>query len=385
MTNQDGPVRRHVDELVRGLLAPLLGSRGGFAGWELVGWDAEQGICLTLRRGETYLLVELERRNDDFDCYARTDRFNVCARRQFSADRTMSEPERVVVDRLVDMLREREGSLPWPERPGSARNRAVREILVDRVLIPEGRNHYYINPYAGCMIGCPFCYVRDRADFSRALEGLPSLPWGRYVDVKVNAADVLRREVRAHPPGIVRLSPILTDPYQGLERRYRITRQCLEVLLEAGYAVAVLTRAARLVDDLDLLLRFPRAVAGFSIPTDQDRIRAIFEPGGDPVDERLEALRTCHEAGLVTLGFVQPMLPMDVPALVDRMAPFVRAVRIDRMYFGHHVRQLYREHGLEHACTDAFFQQTGEELRTAFARRGVRVDEMDDLEPLFGL
>jgi DNA repair photolyase len=260
----------------------------------------------------------------------------------------------------------------------------VREIAVERALMPEGPGHYYFNPYVGCMIGCAFCYVQERADFSRRLEALPRLEWGRYVDVKVNAAEVLRREVKQHPPGIVRMSPILTDPYQPIERRYRITRQALEVFLDAGFAPVILTRGARVVEDLELLRRFPAAAVGFSIPTDDDSVRVAFEPGADPVEERLEALAACHAAGLRTFAVIQPVLPMNVDRLVQRLAPIVRAVRVDCMQDVARHRHLYEAAGMLHALEPAFFEATSAALREGFARHRVTMDEMDDLGALMG-
>ncbi len=375
------PVKRYVDEVVRDLFGPLLQS-APTPGWRTVGWDAEQGLCLTFQREGTIILVEFEDRSEKRECYVRTGRFNVCARRQFEAGRPMEEDDRRLVDSVVAVVREREGRLPRIERPTTGRRRAVREILVDRVLIPEGRGHYYINPYVGCMIGCPFCYVIERADMSRCLEGLPRIPWGRYVDVKVNAAEVLQGEVAARPPGIVRLSPILTDPYQPVERKYRVTRRCLEVLRDAGYRVMILTRAARVTDDLELIRGMAGSAVGFSIPTDDDACRQIFEPGADPVDERIRALKAFHAAGVPTVAVIQPVLPMDVERLVDLVAPIVKAVRIDRMYAMHLVNHLYREHGLIEAAGDAFFDEHLRKLTEAFSARGVIIDEMDDLVSL---
>jgi DNA repair photolyase len=376
-----GPVKRDLDHIVRELLAPFLDGRFTFPGWRLISWDAEQGICLTFESAQACVLLEFEQRNDRLECYTRTARFNVCARRQFDATQ-LSDTDRRLVDRVIAVVRDREGMLPDFDRPTTSRRTVVREILVDRLLIPEGRDHYYIDPYVGCMIGCPFCYVMDRADFSRRLEGLPWLPWGHYLDVKVNAAEVLRRETQSVKRGIVRLSPILTDPYQSAERHYRITRQCLEVLLETALAPVVLTRAPRILDDIELLKRFPRALVGFSIPTDADEYRQIFEPGADPIDERLEALRALHAAGVRTFAVIQPVLPMDVDRLVDQVAPFVRAVRLDRLYAGDRVRHLYDEHGLGKFATEEFAEETIRRLTRAFRLRGVNVDSLDDLESL---
>ena len=376
MSVERGP--RGVDAVVRELLSPLLHARPRPGGWRVLGWDCEQGVCVTVARGESVVMVELEALDLARDCYARTARFNVCARDRFG--RPMDADARRAVDQLVAMVRAREAMLPLgAPRPEPTRGAMVREVEVDRALMPEGRGQYYLNPYSGCMIGCPFCYVAERADFSRALEGLPRLPWGRYVDVKVNAPTVVRREVTELPPGLVRMSPILTDPYQPLERRYRITRGCIEAMRDAGFTPMVLTRAKAVVDDVELLASFPRAYVGFSIPTDDDAVRARFEPGADPIDERIEALERCHAAGLVTFVVVQPTLPMDPERLAARVAPFVRAARVDRMHEVEQSRPLYEAAGLTEAMTEGFFARTVGALREAFAARGVPVDDRDDL------
>ncbi|HEY3821009.1 MAG TPA: radical SAM protein [Polyangiaceae bacterium] len=302
----------------------------------------------------------------------------------FDVGARLDAGQRQFVDRVVELVRRRERRLPIAQRAESERASAVREITVDRALIPEGPGHYYFNPYVGCMIGCAFCYVQERADDSRRLEGLPRLEWGRYVDVKVNAAEVLRREVRLHPPGIVRLSPILTDPYQPIERRYRITRQALEVFLEAGFAPVILTRGARITEDVELLRRFPAAAVGFSIPTDIDSVRVAFEPRADPVEERFAALSACRAAGLRTFAVIQPVLPMNVDVLVGRLAPLVDAVRVDRMHDVARFRHLYAAAGMLDAVEPAFFDRTLAALRDGFGRSGVAIDEMDDLGALVG-
>jgi DNA repair photolyase len=377
----DTPVRREIDGLIEELLAPLIAARPGPRGYRLVSWDAEQGVCLTLQRGSVVILVELERRDDARDCLARTERFNVCARRPFDA-RALDAQDRRAVDQLVAMIRAREGALPRVERSPSSRRSMVRLVEVERALIPEGSGHYYLNPYVGCTLGCEFCYVAERADFSRALEALPAVPWGRWVDAKINAPEVLRREVASLPPGVVRLSPLVTDPYQPLERRLRITRACLEVLQERDFTPVVLTRAALVLEDLPLLASFRSAGVGFSIPTDDDGVRRQFEPGGDPIAERLAALRACHAAGLRTFAVIQPLLPMDPNRLVEAVAPYVHAVRVDRMHQVERLAPLYERCGRTEASRESFFEEVGRKVRQGFAGRGVPCDEFDDLSIL---
>ncbi len=375
------PSKRALEGVVARLLAPFLDGSFAVSGWTLINWDVEQAICLTFESSHATLLLELEARNPRLDCYERTERFNVCVRRQFG-DGPLSDSDRSFVDAVLHVVRDGEGNLPAATRPPAESKRMVREILVDRVLMREGKDQYYINPYVGCMIACPFCYVIDRADFSRELEGLPRLPWGHYLDVKVNAAEVLRREVQSVGHGIVRMSPILTDPYQAAERRYHITRQCLEVLLETDIAPVVLTRAPRILDDIGLLQRFRRALVGFSIPTDADEYRQIFEPHADPIEDRLQALRALHAAGVRTFVVIQPVLPMNVARLVEEVAPYVCAVRLDRLYVGERVQHIYDAHGLGRYASEEFAVQTIAELTQRFAARGVRVDTLDDFEPL---
>ena len=377
------PAHRQLDQSARDLLAPFVQGSFPAAGWKLISWDAEQAICMTFEKGPVCLLLEFEERNERLDCYARTARFNVCVRRQFE-DAQLDDAQRDFVDAVIAEMRRREATLADPPRPQAAEKVQVREVLVDRLLMPEGKGRYYINPYVGCMIACPFCYVIDRADFSRRLEGLPQLPWGRSLDVKVNAAEVLRREVQAVRTGIVRMSPILTDPYQAAERRYRVTRQILEVLLETDIAPVVLTRAPRILDDLELLRRFRRALVGFSIPTDNDAVRQIFEPNADPIEERLAALRALHSAGVGTFAVIQPVLPMNVDNLVAQLAPYVRAVRLDRLYVGERVQHIYAAHGLAANATEEWATATIDRLRRGFRARGVEVDPLDDFEPLLG-
>ncbi|MEO8601505.1 MAG: radical SAM protein [bacterium] len=375
--------RRGLDSIAADFVAPFIGGRVAAAGWQLISWDAEQGICLLFQGRHARVLLEFEQRNDRLDCYARTARFNVCARRE-SGGGEMTDADRRFVDAVITVVRSREAALPDLPRPPAPRKTMVREVLVDRVLMLESEDRYYLNPYVGCMIACPFCYVAERADFSRSLEGLPQLPWGHYLDVKVNAAEVLRRETQTVRRGIVRMSPIVTDPYQSAERHYRITRQCLEVLVETDIAPVVLTRAPRILDDLELLSRFRRALVGFSIPTDADEYRRIFEPGADPIDERVEALRALHAAGVGTFVVIQPMLPVNADRLVELVAPYVRAVRIDRLYFGEKMQRVYDQHGLGEFATEAYAEATMQRLTQGFQAHGVTVDPLDDFAPLLG-
>ena len=101
------------------------------------------------------------------------------------------------------------------DKPGvqpQGRSPRVREVEAAQLL--EWRalgtdSHYTLSPYAGCTIGCRFCYAQTRLSPARVLMGLPQLPWGSYVDVRVNAAAVLRRELATAAPGPIKFCPIV--------------------------------------------------------------------------------------------------------------------------------------------------------------------------------
>ncbi len=179
----------------------------------------------------------------------------------------------------------------------------IREIHVDSALRkdPLPWLDYSFNPYVGCYHGCSFCYVprllqTDRAD------------WGTSVAVKRNAPTVLAREVKRMPRGLVAISTA-TDPYQFVEGKYRITRHALEVLLRADWPVSMLSRSPLMLRDIDLFSRFRSIEVGMSVPTLDDRARALLEPWAPPVEARLRCLRTLADAGLTTFVSFSPAYP----------------------------------------------------------------------------
>jgi hypothetical protein len=181
----------------------------------------------------------------------------------------------------------------------------VREVRVDRLLMAaetRGPLHYTLSPYVGCLIGCRFCYAQSTIAVVRRLEGRSEAAWGSFVDVRVNAADVLARELGELAPAPINFCPIVSDPYQAVEKRYRLTRSCLEAIAAAGrrWPAMVLTRSTLVLRDLDLLSAMPDVRVGFSIPTIDDGVRAHFEPRGARIADRVSALARLREAGLRT-------------------------------------------------------------------------------------
>ncbi len=189
----------------------------------------------------------------------------------------------------------------------------VREIECKSILIKSGIKgvDYAINPYVGCGHGCLYCYAIFMKRFTGHKE-----EWGTFVDVKVNAAEVLARQMRRAKRGNIAFGTV-TDPYQPLEERYKITRACLEVLTAHGgstelaevFPISILTKSALVLRDLDILRRLRDTEVGFTITTLDEDARRVFEPRSSPVSARLAALAELAEAGIKTWAFCGPLLP----------------------------------------------------------------------------
>jgi len=210
----------------------------------------------------------------------------------------------------------------------------VREILCKSVLSKSGISSvdYAVNPYVGCQHGCIYCYARFMKRFTGHKE-----EWGEFVDVRVNAPQVLTRELSKTAKGLVMLSSV-TDPYQPLEKKYELTRKCLQKLLAYQFPITILTKSSLVLRDLDMLTRFSNCEVGFTITTMVDDYRKKVEPNSSPVEERLAALEKLHEKGVLTYVFLGPILPYitdENENLQSMIMSFVKAkvdyVLVDRL------------------------------------------------------
>jgi DNA repair photolyase len=184
-----------------------------------------------------------------------------------------------------------------------------------------------LNPYMGCVHRCTFCYVRA---FEKRADRPSDDRYGRSIRVKVNVAEVLRRELaRPSWKGEVVAIGAATDPYQPAEGRYRLTRACLEVLRDASNPIRLITRGPMIVRDVDVLaeasLRADVAVT-FSVPTLDEDVWRRTEPGTAHPRQRLRALKALVDAGVRASVGMAPILP-GISDRPEQLAAVVRAAR----------------------------------------------------------
>jgi DNA repair photolyase len=245
----------------------------------------------------------------------------------------------------------------------------VREIEAKSILNPSKIYDYCVNPYTGCEVGCVYCYA---ALFMRRYSG-HSEPWGEFVDVKVNAPDLLAKQIVKAKRGTIWFASVC-DPYQPLEERYALTRRSLEVLVGRDFPVEIQTKSTRVRRDLDVIRRIPDVEVGFTLATEDETIAGIFEPRASPVGERVEVLREFKAAGVSTFAFAGPLLPGNPEKLAALLAGAVDRVLIDRMNYVPAIKSFYARHGLLDALTDSFFRTQSTRLAKALRARGIHVE-----------
>ncbi len=263
------------------------------------------------------------------------------------------------------------------EDHGTHAGSRVREVQVDTALEPALDSpalFFTITPYVGCVIGCRFCYAQAPLGHMRRLARAPVVPWGSYVDVRVNLPDVLARELVDAPRWPIKFCPILSDPYQAVESRYAVTRACLEVIRAAApRPVFVLTRSRLVERDTELLASLPSAWVGASIPTLDDDVRRHFEPRAASIADRFALLRMLRAAGVETFAVVQPMLPGPVEAFADALAESVSSVSIDVLYGVQGATADFADASYAEVATDDWQRERAMALTAALERNGVTI------------
>lgn len=171
-----------------------------------------------------------------------------------------------------------------------------------------------LNPARNCTFGCTYCYVPTMR-VQAGLERSDWENWGKYTNFKDNAAELLAKQLR--PGQIVYCSP-LVDPYQPEEEHRSLMREILSIAaVQPPHRFVIQTRGPLILRDLDLLTAIPNLRVSFSVTTDDDRIRRLYEPHCAPIAERWQTIRKLREAGIDVFATLAPLLPCSPEALAE--------------------------------------------------------------------
>ncbi len=275
---------------------------------------------------------------------------------------------------------------PQPGHQVTTRGIVVREVRCRTVLNRCSINDYSFNCYTGCEHGCGYCYARFMQRFHPHAE-----EWGQFVDVKVNAAHVLARQLRRLPPGDV-FTCSACDGWQPIEEQYRLTRACCQLLLDAGFQLNVLTKSWLVLRDLDLFAGHNVRV-GVTITTPDEHWATIWEPAASTVADRVEVLRQAKARGLATSVMFGPLLPgiSDTDTALSKLFAMAADVNVDQVWtdllnprprvwasvqdvLRRHLPDLhehYRGILFDAACRDAYRRELDQRIRRAAAGAGL--------------
>ena len=179
-----------------------------------------------------------------------------------------------------------------------------------------------LNPYLGCAHACSYCFAR--AYHARYRERDVGEAFDRNIEVRTNFVDRLRNELRRRPQGSVAIGTA-TDPYQPIEGTYRLTRGCLEALVDFPMPTGIVTKGPLVVRDIDVLQRLDAKTdltVYFSVPCVDEEVVRKTDPGTAPPRQRLRALRMLRDAGIDAAVLCMPVLPgiTDSEESLDRAA-----------------------------------------------------------------
>ncbi len=244
---------------------------------------------------------------------------------------------------------------------------------VSGFILEAGFTHS-LTPARNCTFGCTYCYVPTMR-FQGGLKKEDWTHWGQFTTVKRNAPELLAKALR--PDQVIYCSP-LTDPYQPAEAEAELMPGILEAVAAKPPAVfTIQTRGPLILRDLDLIRKVAARTSlrvGFSITTDRDDVRKVFEPHCAPIDERWRTVQLLCGAGIDVSVTLAPILPCNPEILVSRALattkgpivadPFhVRAVKRNGATTREPAHGICRHHGWERWLDPDYHQEVLQDMK----------------------
>lgn len=176
-------------------------------------------------------------------------------------------------------------------------NKIITKDYLTKSNLPA--SDYVINPYIGCPHACKYCYARFMKRFTAHTE-----KWGEFIDIKECSKPINLQRIKGKS---IFLSSV-TDCYNSYEKKYGITRSILQQLIRADSQITISTKSNLVLRDIDLLQKFHNLKVALSINTLNEQFRADMD-NGSSISDRLDALKTLHNAGIYTVLFMSPIFP----------------------------------------------------------------------------
>ncbi|MCH7958890.1 MAG: PA0069 family radical SAM protein [Candidatus Hydrogenedentes bacterium] len=225
----------------------------------------------------------------------------------------------------IDYIDDYEHADPEPRNPATQFIPDASKSIISRNDSPDVGFNASVNPYRGCEHGCCYCFARPTHEYLGMSAGLD---FETKIMVKERAPELLCEELH-HPkwtPQVLLLSGV-TDPYQPVEKRLRITRGCLEVLRDYRNPVAIITKNRLVTRDVDLLQEmagYGAAAVFVSVTTLNLSLNRSLEPRSSSPKQRLRAIQTLAEAGVPVGAMIAPVIPgltdSEIPAILEAVA-----------------------------------------------------------------
>jgi DNA repair photolyase len=197
----------------------------------------------------------------------------------------------------------------------------IKEIKTKSIIVKSNLPDadFVINPYVGCTHGCKYCYARFIKRFTGHIE-----PWGSFIDVKTNGPDLIPKNTNKYRGKSIIISSV-TDPYQPIERKYKLTRKILERLIPLQPHLDLITKSDLVVRDIDLLKEFKNCMVTLSFSITDEKLRKQIENLSSPPEQKINALKELHKAKIPTALFTSPIFPQitDWEEIINKTKSFV--------------------------------------------------------------
>jgi len=180
----------------------------------------------------------------------------------------------------------------------------IKEIQAKSIIVksnlPDG--DFVINPYTGCSHGCKYCYARFMKRFTGHTES-----WGEFVDIKTNAPELILKNASKFKWKSIVIGSV-TDPYQPIEKKYKLTRKILENLIPLQPHLNILTKSDLVIRDIDLLRQFKHCIVSVSLSTLDEKTKKELELS-TPIKNRIETLKILNKNEIQNVLFISPIFP----------------------------------------------------------------------------